>query len=68
MALGVSIGAGWGRLFQQVLIESLLPVVLASVLGFLFALWAGPTLATFLGTSQHPVRLALEVDCAWSGF
>lgn len=62
MALRISIGAGRGRLVQQVLIESALLAIAACVLGAALAFWSTPFIVQQLGASRDPVRLALGFD------
>jgi predicted permease len=62
MALRVSIGAGWGRLIQQVLIESALLSLASCAIGALLAAIAAPRVAAMLSTSRSQVRLDLGMD------
>jgi predicted permease len=62
MALRVSIGAGRGRLIQQVLIESALLSLAACAGGALIAAAAAPRVVSMLSTSQTTVRLDLQFD------
>jgi putative ABC transport system permease protein len=62
MALRLSIGAGRGRLIQQVLIESALVAVAACVLGLLFAAVAAPAVVVMLAPAGDPVQLNLRLD------
>ena len=62
MALRLSIGAGRGRLIQQMLIESALVAVAACVLGLLFAAVAGPAVVGMLASPDDPVHLDLRID------
>jgi putative ABC transport system permease protein len=62
MALRVSIGAGRGRLIQQVLIESAMLACASCALGALFATVAAPAFASMLSTSRSLVRLDLQVN------
>jgi len=68
MALRVSIGAGRGRLVQQVLIESLLIAASACVLGAAFAALAAPAIIGMLAPSDQPVYLELELNWRVLGF
>ena len=60
MALRLSIGAGRGRLIQQVLVESALVAGAACVLGLLFAAAAAPAVVGMLAPPDDPVQLDLR--------
>ena len=62
MALRVSIGAGRGRLVQQVLIESGMIAFAACALGAVLATVVAPAIASMLSTSRTLVRLDLELN------
>jgi predicted permease len=62
MALRLSIGAGRGRLVQQVLIESAMLSLASCLLGWLLAVEAAPMMVGMLSTSQTIVRLTLTLD------
>jgi putative ABC transport system permease protein len=62
MALRLSIGAGRGRLIQQVLIESSLLSIASCALGALIAIAAAPRVVAMLSTSHSAVRLDLQLD------
>jgi putative ABC transport system permease protein len=62
MSLRLSLGAGRGRLIQQVLAESALLAAAACVAGALFALFVAPAAVGLLGSPEDPVSLELLVD------
>jgi len=62
MALRLSIGAGSGRLVQQVLIESAMLSLASCLSGLLLAVKAAPLLVSMLSTSPTIVRLDLSLD------
>jgi putative ABC transport system permease protein len=62
MALRLSIGAGRGRLVQQMLIESALIALAVCAFGLLFAGVAGPAVVGMLAPADDPVQLDLRLD------
>jgi putative ABC transport system permease protein len=62
MGLRASIGAGRGRLLQQVLIESSVLTLAATAVGVLCAMAAGPLLVEMLTTNENPVYLDMRLD------
>jgi predicted permease len=62
LALRLALGAGRGRLVQQLFLEGLLLATAGGVLGCLFAAWAAELLVRLLSTSYAPVTLALAID------
>jgi hypothetical protein len=56
MALRLSIGAGRGRLIQQMLVESSLLSAASCAIGVLLAVNTGPRILDMLSTSQRIVR------------
>ncbi len=62
MALRLSIGAGRGRLIQQMLIESALMSATACALGLLFAEVAAPAIIGMLAPASAPVYLEIRVS------
>jgi putative ABC transport system permease protein len=62
MSLRLSIGAGRGRLIQQMLIECALVAVCACMLGLLFAATAAPQVVAMLTPPEDPVFLDLEFN------
>jgi predicted permease len=62
MALRASIGAGRGRLLQQVLVESSLVTIAATALGVVCAFAAVPLIVGLLTTNENPVYLDVRLD------
>ena len=62
MALRIAIGAGRGRLIQQMLIESALLSVASCLFGVLLAVKAAPAIVGMLSTSQTVLQLDLQID------
>ena len=62
MGLRASIGAGRGRLLQQVLIESSVLTLAATAVGVLCARAASPLLIGMLATNENPVYLDARLD------
>ncbi len=68
MALRLSIGAGRGRLIQQMLVESALVAGAACALGLLFAEIVGPAVVSMLASADDPVHLDLRLDWRLAAF
>jgi len=68
MALRLSIGAGRGRLIQQLLIESAIVAVAACALGLMFATVAAPSVVGMLTAPGDPVQLDLQMGWKLLGF
>ena len=62
MSLRASIGAGRGRLLQQVLVESSVLTLAATVFGLLCARLALPFIVGMLTTNENPVYLETRLD------
>jgi predicted permease len=62
MAVRVSIGAGRGRLIQQLLIESAILAVAATAAGVVFASLAAPAIIAHLSRQDDPIWLDLHLD------
>lgn len=62
MSLRLSIGAGRGRLIQQVLVESGLLATAACLLGLLFTFAAAPIVVGMLTSTENPAYLDLRLD------
>jgi len=62
MSLRLSIGAGRGRLTQQVLVESALVTAVASVGALLFSGLVAPAIVGMLASPDDPVQLDLRPD------
>ncbi len=60
IALRLAVGAGRGRLFRQMLTESLLLAAAGATLGLLFALWSSKLLTSLLSTSRDTVSLDIR--------
>jgi putative ABC transport system permease protein len=63
MALRVAIGAGRGRLAQQVLVESGLLALASCIVGAVLADTAAPLIVSMISTSRNVARL--DVQLAW---
>ncbi len=61
MAVRSALGAGRGRLIQQMLVESTLLSSLAGLLGLILAYWAAPLLLA-LKPASLPITLMLPID------
>ena len=62
MSLRLSLGAGRGRLIQQMLIESAIVAGAACLIGVMFAMVAAPAVVSMLRSADDPVLLDLRVD------
>jgi len=68
MALRIAIGAGRGRLVQQLLVESALLSGAACVLALVFAGYTAPLVVSQLGPSDFPAYLDAGIDARVFGF
>jgi putative ABC transport system permease protein len=62
MSLRLSLGAGRGRLIQQLLIETAIVAGAACLVGVMFATVAAPGVVSLLRSTDDPVLLDLRVD------
>jgi len=62
LSLRLSIGASRGRVIQQVLIESALIAIAATLAGLLAASFAAPVVTNMLASPDDPARLELALD------
>jgi len=62
MSLRLSLGAGRGRLIQQMLIESAIVAGAACLIGVMFAAVAAPAVVSLLRTAEDHVLLDVHVD------
>jgi predicted permease len=68
MSLRLSIGAGRGRLIQQMLVESALVAAAATATGLLFARVVGPAVVGMLGSAEDPIQLDLGMNWRLAAF
>jgi putative ABC transport system permease protein len=68
MSLRLSLGAGRGRLIQQLLIETAMVAGAACLIGVMFATVAAPGVVSLLRSTDDPVLLDLRVDWRFVAF
>jgi putative ABC transport system permease protein len=68
MSLRLSLGAGRGRLIQQLLVESAIVAGAACLIGVMFAMAAAPAVVSLLRSADDPVLLDLRVDWRFVAF
>jgi predicted permease len=69
MAVRIALGAGRGRVIQQLLTESLLLSAAGAALGIVFAYWTASGLAAFLSANwPSPLQIDVQPDTRVLGF
>jgi predicted permease len=68
MSLRLSLGAGRGRLIQQLLVETAIVAGAACLIGVMFATVAAPGVVSLLRSTDDPVLLDLRVDWRFVAF
>ena len=68
IALRLSLGAGRGRVIQQMLVESTIVTGAACLIGVMFAMVAAPAVVNMLRSADDPVLLDLRVDWRLAAF
>jgi predicted permease len=68
IAIRISLGAGRGRVLQQLLTESFLLATISALAGLLVAHWATPVLVGLLTPSTDPASVVTTIDLRLLGF
>ncbi len=62
ISLRLALGAGRGRLIQQMLVESAIVAGAACLIGLILAVAAAPAVVNMLGSADDPVLLDIRID------
>lgn len=68
LALRLAVGAGRGRLVQQLFVEGLVLAAIGGTVGLAFAAWAGELLVALGSTSRAPIVIERAIDWRVLGF
>ena len=68
MAVRLSLGATRSRLVRQMLVESLIPAIIAAGAALWFSRWAAPAVVRSLSPPNLQIQLPLDLDAKMLGF